>query len=210
MMKRIPEEVSASFRRKGINVNDALLLAKTDMAREEHFCDAYTVFTGEGIAMLFCLQALRKREGASLFSPVKSEPRLDELEYLFVPVEEIESVKTEELVSVFRVILKRKNKDEEVLFYASFACRKEVFEFSDGINEYLKSGKVPCPKKRERSEAVCRKICKKCLSRRNLVKKLLPFFYRYKKTNGPCLSDCLSFRTPQRRRSVSEKQGAVR
>jgi len=192
MMKRIPEEVSASFRRKGINVSDALLLVKTDMAREEHFCDAYTVFTREGIATLFCLQALRKREGASLFSPVKSKPVLEELEYLFIPTEEIESLQTEELVSVFRVILKRKNEDAEVLFYASFACRKEVYELSDGISEFLKTGELPPAKKRERSEEVCphchtpysdphRKLCKKCLSRRNLIKKLLPFFYRYKK-----------------------------
>lgn len=192
MMKRVPEEVEASFKRKGIDVNTALLLVKTDMAREEHFCDAYTVFTREGIAMLFCLQALRKREGASLFSPVKSKPVLEELEYRFVPIEEIESLETEELVSVFRVILKRKEQDAEVLFYASFACRKEVYELSEGVGEFLKTGEVPRPKKKERSEDVCphchtpysdphRKVCKKCLSRRNLIKKLLPFFYRYKK-----------------------------
>ncbi len=192
MMKRISEEVTASFKRKGIDVNTALLLVQTDMAREEHFCDAYTAFTREGIATLFCLKALRKREGASLFSPVKSKPVLEELEYLFIPLGEIESIKVEELVSVFRVVLTRKDQDAEVLFYASFATRKEVYEFSDAVNEFLKSGEVPRPKKRERGEAVCphchtpysdpqRKICKKCLSRRNLVKKLLPFFYRYKK-----------------------------
>ncbi len=192
MMKRVPEEVEASFKRKGIDVNTALLLVKTDMAREEHFCDAYTVFTREGIAMLFCLHALRKREGASLFSPVKSKPVLEELEYRFVPIEEIESLETEELVSVFRVILKRKEQDAEVLFFASFACRKEVYKLTDGVNEFLKTGEVPRPKKGEGKENVCphchtpysdphRKVCKKCFSRGNLIKKLLPFFYRYKK-----------------------------
>lgn len=192
MMKKIPEEVAASFRKKGIDVNDALLLVKTDMAREELFCDAYTAFTREGIATLFCVQAIRKREGATLFSPVKTESALRELDWLFVPLEEIESLRVEELVSVFRVILKRKNGEPEVLFYASFACRKEVYDLTDGIHSYLQDGEAAVTRNQKESEDVCprchtpyadphRKVCKKCFSRRNLIRKLLPFFFRYKK-----------------------------
>ena len=41
------------------------------------------------LAALFCLDVLKEKQGASLFSPQKSETALRELDYLYVPLEEI-------------------------------------------------------------------------------------------------------------------------
>ena len=58
MVKKLPEEVKTAFRKKGIPADEALLFLKTDMGREEMYCDAYTMVTEEGIATLFCLGVL--------------------------------------------------------------------------------------------------------------------------------------------------------
>ena len=89
MVKTLPEEVKTAFRKKGILADEALLFLKTDMGREEMYCDVYTLVTEEGIAALFCLDVLKEKKGASLFSPQKSEPALRELDYLYIPLEEI-------------------------------------------------------------------------------------------------------------------------
>ena len=43
MIRKIPEEVKTAFRKKGILTDEALLFLKTDMGREELYCDAYTL-----------------------------------------------------------------------------------------------------------------------------------------------------------------------
>ena len=147
MIKKIPEEVKTAFRKKGILTDEALLFLKTDMGREELYCDAYTLVTKEGIATLFCLQALKEKEGASLFSPQKSETVLQELDYHFLPLEEVAEIKCEELISTLRIVLKRIDGEEEVLFFATAACRKKVFSFLERFESWRKSGEIPKEKK---------------------------------------------------------------
>ncbi|MBE6713436.1 MAG: ABC transporter ATP-binding protein [Ruminococcaceae bacterium] len=190
MKIKLPEEVYASFRKKGILTDEALLFLKTDMGREELYCDAYTLVTEEGIATLFCLDVLKEKKGASLFSPRKSEAALRELDYRFLPMEEIDSIKCEELLSVLRVIVTRKDGQQEVLFYATAACRKRIFSFTERFDKWRETGEIPeekkerggvCPKCHRPYDDPEKKICNHCVSKMGLVRKLLPFFVRYRK-----------------------------
>lgn len=187
--QNFPDEVKNSFFVKGINVEKALLLTKTDMGREQVYGDTWTVLTEEGIAVLFSSFVLRKIAGASVFSAQKTEKLLEEYEYCYLPLEELESLKAEEQVSVIRVVAKWKNGKEEVLFWASNACRKAVFRLTEAVASFQESGTIPPDNKPDRD--VCphcgkpfsdpkRRICKNCFQKKNLIKKLLPFFFRYK------------------------------
>jgi len=195
MNQNLPEEIRTSFLKKGVDPDQALFLVKSDMAREELFCDAYTVFTKEGISTLFCLEALEKREGASFFSRNKLQKVFKELDYCFYFLEEIESIRIEEQVSVVRVVLEKKSGEAEHLFWASFACRKKLFEFAEIFNAYRETGVLGAhggEKHGKEDQNLCprcgkpyadpeKRICKSCSGKRNLVKKLLPFFFRYRK-----------------------------
>lgn len=189
MRKKIPEEVNEAFRKKGILADEALLFLKTDMGREELYCDAYTLVTEEGIATLFCLEVLKEKKGASLFSPQKSEGALRELDYHYVPLEEVKEIKCEELISTLRIVLTRADGTEEVLFFATAACRKKTFSFLERFDAWRKSGELPkengerggvCPKCHRPYDDPEKKICNHCVSKMGLVRKLLPFFVRYR------------------------------
>ena len=190
MKIKLPEEVAAAFRKKGILTDEALLFLKTDIGREELYCDAYTLVTEEGIATLFYLEVLKEKKGASLFSPRKSEAALRELEYRFLPLEEVQSLKCEELLSVLRLIVTRSDGQEEVLFYTTAACRKKLFSFIERFDAWRETGELPkekrdrggvCPKCHRPYDDPEKKICSHCVSKMGLVRKLLPFFVRYRK-----------------------------
>ncbi len=189
MIKKLPVEVNEAFRKKGILTDEALMFLKTDMGREELYCDAYTLVTKEGIATLFCLDVLKEKQGASLFSPQKSETALRELDYHFVPLEEVKGIKCEELISTLRIVLTCVNGEEEVLFYATAACRKKVFSFLSRFDSWRETGNVPeekrerggvCPKCHRPYDDPEKKICNHCVSKMGLVRKLFPFFVRYR------------------------------
>ena len=189
MIPKLPEEVKEAFRKKGILTDEALLFLKTDMGREELYCDAYTLVTKEGIATLFCLDVLKEKKGASLFSPQKSEAALRELDYRYLPLDEVEGIKCEELISTLRVVLERTDGEDEVLFFATVACRKKVFSFIERFESWRKSGEIPeekrerggvCPKCHRPYDDPEKKICNHCVSKMGLVRKLLPFFIRYR------------------------------
>jgi len=185
----LPEEVKLSFLRKGINTEEALTVIKTDMGREEFYCDAYTVLTREGLASLFCTSALRRREDASIFSQDKTVTVLEENDYCYFPLEEINRLKVEEQVSILRLVVEKKNGEDEIVLWASNSCRKSVFRLTDGLDEFLKSGEFPkeneehkpcCPRCGEPYHDAKRRICKKCDAKGNLVHKIIPFLLRYK------------------------------
>ncbi len=185
----LPEEVITSFRQKGIDTEKALFLTKTDMGREEFYCDAYTAVTEEGIGVLFCTFVLRKREGASFFSSQKTEKFLEQQDWYYLPIEELDSLKAEEQISVFLVVAKKKDGGEEVLFWASNACRKKVYALVEGIASYQKTGAFPpsadfkeeiCPRCGTPYRDPARRMCTVCSKKKTLLKKLFPFFLRYK------------------------------
>ncbi len=188
-MIKIPEEVKDSFLKKGIKTQEAQMLLKTDMAREQCYCDAYTAFMRDGIAVLFCSFAIQKKEGASFFSLCHTEEVFRQLDYVYFSFSEVESLSVEEAVSTLRVVVKKKNGEDEVLFWASNACRKEVFSFAEAVEGFLKDQTLPergemqqevCPRCHSPYSDPVGKKCKKCLSKKNLVRKLIPFFLRYR------------------------------
>lgn len=190
-MKNLPKEARASFQKKGILPSEVLFLLKTDMGREEYFCDAYSVVTAEGIASLFCLQSIEKRKGAFFFSPNKTETVFREMDYAFFSFEDYKKIKCEEQISVIRVVGEKKNGEEESLFWVTAAKRKEIFSFSDSVNAFIKEGVFPEKSKEDKEKGVCpkckkpyadekKKICRHCLSKKSLLQKLLPFLLRYK------------------------------
>ncbi len=186
-MENIPEEIVQIFLRKGLDPDKALSVLKTDMSREETYCDATTLFCEEGIACLFTTVSLQKKEGAFLFSSRKPERKIQEWDWVYLPMEEVLDVKLEEQVSVFRVIVETKN-GPVLLFYATAHCLKEASEFCETVKRFLESGEKPKEKKKQRPSCPrChtpyadpeKKICRKCSDRGSLIKKLLPFFRRY-------------------------------
>ncbi len=191
MKKNLPPEIKNLFLKKGIITDEAQLFLKTDMGREEFFCDAYTVFTEEGIATLFCLKGLEKKEGASFFSRKKCEEVLREMDYFFLPHSEVKKIKCEEQISVLRLVAEKENGEEECLFFATAASRKALFDFCEKYQHFKENGCLP-EKEEMQGEGVCprcqrpyrdaeRKVCKHCFSKETLIKKLIPFFLRYKK-----------------------------
>lgn len=192
MKKNISDDVRSSFQKKGILYDRALLTVSTDMGREEYYCDADTVLTEEGIASLFSLRATVRREGAHFLSRNKTEFLFREMDWFFLPIEEIESIKVEEQISLLRLVARRRDGTEQPLFWAGPKCRKELFRFCEEVNAYLENGTLPEREERAMGREMCcpnchtpyadpeRKLCKKCAGKGNLVKKLMPFFLRYR------------------------------
>ena len=190
MGMNLPEEVRNAFLKKGINTDEALLLLKTDMGREELYCDAYTVLTEEGVASLFCLFGLTEKKGASFFSREKCLLTFTQLDYIFTPLAEIKKLKCEEQISVIRLVVEKTDGSEECLFYTTCAKRRVLYDFTSQFEHYKEHGKLKEREKREKTSCPhCghpyddpeKKLCKRCLSKKSLIKKLLPFFFRYKK-----------------------------
>ncbi len=188
-MMKIPQEVKQSFLKKGVQTDDALLLIKTDMGKEQFYCDTYTAFTREGIAVLSCSFDLKKREGASFLSLAKSEQVFRQIDYSYFPLEEVEEIKAEEQISVLRVVVKLKNGVEQVLFFATNAVRAQVYRLTDGVNLFLKEGQEPvkdvherptCPHCGTPYQDPHHKVCRKCPGKKSLLRKILPFFFRYR------------------------------
>lgn len=188
-MKNLPNEVEQLLLTKGIQTDQALAFFKSDMSRDETYCDAYTVLTRDGIGTLFCLDGYQKKAGASFFSRQKTEKVLRQLDYVFFPMSEISSFRVEEQISTLRFVLIKKSGEEEVLLWATCACRKALYDFAEGFDRFSETGEFPKPTKPERERCPkCRmpyddpknKVCKHCKSKGRLIRKILPFFLRYR------------------------------
>jgi hypothetical protein len=94
----------------------------------------------------------------------------------------------EEQISVLRLIAVKKNGEQIPVLWASNAKRKVLFGFVDGFAAFRKTGSFP--EKHQPKREACprcgtpyeegRRICKKCFNKRSLIKRVMPFFWRYK------------------------------
>ncbi|MBQ3865274.1 MAG: ATP-binding cassette domain-containing protein [Clostridia bacterium] len=187
-MKKMPEAIRDKFLEKGIKVESALTVFKTDCTADRVPCDAYTAVTEEGIATLFCLESLKKRSGVFFWSRQKPERSLEILDFTFTPLSEAEEIVCEELLSGIRLIARRGGEDR-ILLYATNRCAKKLYDFRDAFTEFRETGAYPAPAADK--DARCprcgrpyrdpeRKVCRHCSRKTGLVKKLLPFMKRYR------------------------------
>lgn len=204
------ENVREAFQKRGILSEEALLSFRCAAITENARCDAYTVVTREGIAVLFAIDTVFSkdkpayppsffgrvlRKGRRLFTSAGREgaPGFTELGYSFVPLDAIASLHCQEQISHIDLIVTAKDGEggyDRLLFSVSNRYRKETFDFAEKLNDYLTSGTAPDPQ--IRTERVCpichtpyadpeRKFCKKCFGKEKIVSKLIPFFSKYKK-----------------------------
>ena len=154
-MRKIPEAIRDKFLEKGIKIESALTVFKTDSTNDRVPCDAYSVVTEEGIATLFCLMALRKRRSAFFARRKAPEPVLEVLDFSFTPLDKIRSIVCEELITGIRLVA-RCDGEDRVLLYATNHCSKALFSFCDDFAAYRETGAYP----EQKEEKVSR--CPRC------------------------------------------------
>ena len=186
-MRKIPEAIRDKFLEKGIKIESALTVFKTDSTNDRVPCDAYSVVTEEGIATLFCLMALRKRRSAFFARRKAPEPVLEVLDFSFTPLDKIRSIVCEELITGIRLVA-RCDGEDRVLLYATNHCSKALFSFCDDFAAYRETGAYPeqkeekvsrCPRCGKPYPDPDRAYCPRCNRSVGLMFKLMPFLKRY-------------------------------
>ncbi len=185
-MRQIPEAIRDKFLEKGIKIESALTVLKTDSTSDRVPCDAYSVVTEEGIATLYCLSALRKRKGASFCSAKKTERELTVLDFSFEPLDGVEKIRCEELLTGVRLVASGGGEDR-VILYATYRCSKSLYAFCDAFEEYRKTGAFPAVREETERCPHCgrpyppgRRYCRFCNRKSALIAKLMPFLRRYR------------------------------
>ncbi len=187
-MRKMPEAIRDKFLEKGIKIESALAVFKTDSTEDRVPCDAYSVVTEEGIATLFCLVALEKRHGAFFARRRPPKRKIEVLDFSFTSLEKVTEIRCEELISGVRLVAREENRDLPLL-YATNHCSRALFEFCESFAEYRKTGVFPTPKDGGRGKCPrCgrpypdpdREVCPHCSRNISLLTKLLPFMKRYR------------------------------
>ena len=187
----IPQYVFDSFQTKGIKPQDIYLLTYCDMNNEHVFCDSYIAVTKDTLCII---------SGAEALTPKGHQKGLDsfwqENSYCEYPLEEIESVKVEELLSSARLTATLKNGDSLFICAMTNFCKTNSQVFVKYVGKIL-SGEITsadfeidkeddpkensCPKCGMRYPDRNRKICPRCMEKGKLFSRFAVFFLKYKK-----------------------------
>lgn len=186
-MRRIPEAIRDKFLEKGIKIESALTVLKTDSTDDRVPCDAYSLVTKEGVATLCCLSALKRRKSAFFARKKPPEQTLEVLDFTFTPLQDGDEIRCEELLTGIRLVA-HGIKGDNVILYASNHCAKALYDFCDDFALWRETGEFP-EKKEERAKCPrCgrpypdpdRPICPRCTRNVGMLFKLMPFLKHYR------------------------------
>ncbi|HBM80457.1 MAG TPA: hypothetical protein DD426_06420, partial [Clostridiaceae bacterium] len=118
---KIPEYIRNVFRRHGINIEDIIISANADISIDEEYCDIWIALDDKKLAML---KGKDKKEKIKLFSgfKLKKNENMNKHEWMeqsfeTFPLEDIESLKAENMVSTGVLTAKLHGEDKELCMF---------------------------------------------------------------------------------------------
>ncbi len=188
---RIPSHVYDSLRREGVDTDKIMMATYCDMNREHVFCDTYVVATAESIYVISGTVAIvGADQNKKQLNRVWNETAFDEYS-----VQNIESLKLEEMQSSARLTAKLESGDYRFLTAMTNTCRSSVLIFIKYF-ERMKKGEIIsvdfeidgddkpesrcCPKCGMRYPDKDRKVCPKCMEKGKLYRRFGMFLVKYK------------------------------
>ncbi|PKM63358.1 MAG: hypothetical protein CVU97_00005, partial [Firmicutes bacterium HGW-Firmicutes-21] len=192
VLEKFPKKVKEYFANKGVDLDNALLLIRSDIGSDSVFKDVFVVVDSQNITVAEG-SVIFERERMSLSgNPVRKE-RFAEARYECFPIAELEEAQAEQLISTGRVTALR-DKEPVLIFCFSSTYKHDAGVFCRAFSDLKKDGKIDenklkdsdydnnsCPKCGRRYPDKDRKICPKCMDKVRLIKKLSRLFLRYKR-----------------------------
>lgn len=189
---RIPSVIMDSLHQRDIREEDILLGAFCDRDRDMEPCQTY-LFVTEDKLMILSGVIVSKPEGNKRRAKTPTIRR-EWVENAFeeFPLKEMDSIRTEELLSTGRLTAIRKE-SKEPLYLTGFTnfCKDSMFLFAKYAQKVAKgeftevdskddpSSKI-CPKCGMRYPDMNRKICPRCMEKGKLFRRFMVFFKKYR------------------------------
>ncbi len=188
-LQKTPVAVTEYFKAKAADFEDAVLLLRSDTGGDLMRRDVWVLLTekalyiAEGVVAVSRDRRGLKKQSAAAFMPSS---------VFTYEVEKMEKPRMESLLSGGQFVC---NYEGEALrlFNYSAACKHDVRLLKDAVSQLKKDGKADekklkgdikelpyCPKCGRRYTDEKRKLCRYCVDKVRLVKKLSRFFIRYK------------------------------
>lgn len=195
----MPPEICGIFDRRGIPEADIRTFFKADMGRGLEYCDAWTVLTDSEVAVLETLGGIFEKEKNNVFNMRKSEVGIAERCFTVFPLDEWEGFHVEEFVSGGRIVATSKETgDCQVIANFTNAEKNRAFNFcrklaGEETHEAPEGTKPPEGAPRPpmggphgpRGGGELKRL--RDLDTKTLMKKMLPFFNRYKRESATVL-----------------------
>ena len=191
VLEKFPEVVKKYLLDKGVDLDNASLLIRSDIGVDSVYKDVFVVLDSERVtvaegAIVF------GRGGIRLNGNRERTERFEEARFERYMLSELEEAQTEQLISTGRVTATA-NKEPVLLFCFSSTYKHDAGVFCRAFADLKKEGKIDesklkesdygensCPKCGRRYPDADRKICPKCMDKVRLIKKLSKLFLRYK------------------------------
>jgi len=195
-----PFEVCGILNGKGIPESDVKACFKADMGRGLEYCDSWTVLTESEVAVLETLGGIFEKEKNNVFTLKKSEVGICERGFTVFPLDEWEDFHVEEFVSGGRIVAVSKvTGDGQVVVNFTNAEKNRAFNFCRRIAgeevhdapEGMKPPENSAPHPPmggphgPRGGGELKRL--RDLDTKTLLKKMLPFFNRYKRESATVL-----------------------
>ncbi|MBE6550857.1 MAG: ABC transporter ATP-binding protein [Ruminococcaceae bacterium] len=195
---KIPDTAVSLLEAKGISKDDILLITKSDMSYDMTLCDCYAVLTKEAVVILAVGETIQRDEKSGFFTPNRIKSTVLEYGYKYYTIKELSDMKITDNISSGRLTAKLEDtegassEDNRItLFYFTNTKKSNVRVFAECFKKYKETSEFPEELYKKHTESVCpkcknkypdgeKKICPHCMSKKTLIKKLLPFFSKYK------------------------------
>ncbi len=190
VLGKIPSHVLPLFEKKGIDLEKLYLLTYCDMDSEHNFCDTYIAATDKELFLLSGREILKaKAHGKGL------ETEFSEIDFKAYPLEKIDKIKVEELLSSARLVITEKEVGDTELCGMTNFCKGNANCFVKYLNK-IKNGDITssdfeidkeddpkeicCPKCGMRYSDRNRKICPKCMEKGKFFTRFGTLLLKYK------------------------------
>ncbi len=181
---KMPEQVWDLLKRQGIEKNQILLGARTDMNTACEYAAGYLVLTKEKLAIASS-PAVPSEVHIFKGYPVSDEPKeLREWKLIVYSVEELSEVRIERQVAC-AVLTAKVKETERILAAFSNLCIKHAYELVRRLENPEKEAKEEkeeeefCPKCGTMYPDMNRKICPKCMDRKSVFFRTFAYFKPY-------------------------------
>lgn len=192
-----PTEVLDLFAKKGIQTASIQVAAHSDRDLSGARCECFLVATNEYLAVLsgvFSVVEKNKKLRLVGGSPLRIQSQFTELSYTQYPLSTLTDFAVEELLSACRLTAANNTDGGYVLIaYSTNAHKEELSRFVYHLRELQEGKPVVMTEEDEKVSAVCpicgahypnpnRRVCPRCMSKTNLIRRLASFFLKYRRS----------------------------
>ncbi len=166
-----------------LTLDDIVMFARTDMQGERLLGDSLLILTSDILYVVYGQNTVKGDGRTHLHCEfVKNS-------VLCLPLEKTESLAVESMVSSAALVSKCGEK-QSCVCYTTNKYKEDILLFSEYFKQYKEKGEITPSDKDKRKEKLCpkcggrypdpaRKICPRCMDKKGLLKRLLPFAKGY-------------------------------